>query len=418
MILPSLIERVFSASNIERWNDHPRPIQFTEMAKQAHKMIIAYVIARTEEDRGRAVDRGALLEGGIFELLHRVVLTDIKPPVFHRMMAEQGERVNLWVLDQLEGDLAPLAGGFFDRFRRYLLEPDAWRGEKALLKGAHYMATQWEFDLVYDLSRPLSGIEKTREEIESQINEHRNLAAVEEMLLQRGLAGRNRGIYEFVDLVGQLRFQKRWAQTPRIPQTSVLEHLLFVAILFHLVALEIDASPRRRIGGFLGGLFHDLPEVLTRDIISPVKNSIEGLDELVKKYERQAMEERIYPLLSPHWQGELRFFTEDEFDNKIRFISGEERHGLSFDELEDLSQEEGALPLDGTILKSCDKLAAYIEASFSIRTGITSPALRQGMANTDGMGLYRNLTVGDFSFSTLFDAFQIEDQGNGNDGQP
>ena len=416
MIAPSLVERIFSASTIERWNDHPRPIQFTEMAKQAHKMIIAYVIARTEEDRGRPVDREALLEGGIFELLHRIVLTDIKPPVFHRMMAEQGERVNLWVLDQLEGDLSGLAGNFFGRFRRYLLDPDGWRREKALLKGAHYMATQWEFDLVYDLSRPLSGIEKTREEIESQINEHRDLAAVEEMLLQRGLAGRNRGVYEFVDLVGQLRFQKRWAQTPRIPQTSVLEHLLFVAILFHLVALEIDASPRRRVGGFLGGLFHDLPEVLTRDIISPVKNSIEGLDELVKKYERQAMEERIYPLLPLHWQEELRFFTEDEFENKIRFASGEERRGLSLDELEHLSRREGSLPLDGKILKSCDKLAAYIEASFSIRTGITSPALRQGMANTDEAGTHRNLTVGNFSFSTLFDAFRVGESERGQKG--
>jgi putative hydrolase of HD superfamily len=407
MICPSLIERIFSASNIERWNDHPRPIQFTEMAKQAHKMIIAYVIARTEEDRGRAVGWERLIEGSIFELLHRVVLTDIKPPVFHRMMAEQGEKVNRWVLNQLDRDLAGLAGGFPDRFRSYLLDDDYSLEEKALLKGAHYMATQWEFDLVYDLSRPLSGIEKTREEIESQIKEHRNLAAIEEMLLQRGLGGnRNRGIYEFVDLVGQLRFQKRWAQTPRIPQTSVLEHLLFVAILFYLVAVEIGASPSRRVGGFLGGLFHDLPEVLTRDIISPVKNSIEGLDELVKEYERQAMEERIYPLLPAHWQGDLRFFTEEEFDNKVRLASGEQRGRLSFGELERLSREEGALALDGKILKSCDKLAAYIEASFSIRTGITSPALLQGMANTD-RAPQRNLTLGAFSFGKLFDAFQI-----------
>ncbi len=414
MIAPSLIERIFSASNIERWNDHPRPIQFTEMAKQAHKMIIAYVIARTEEDRGGTVDWGRLVEGGIFELLHRVVLTDIKPPVFHRMMAEQGDKVNRWVLHQLEEDLAGLAGGFLDRFRRYLLDADYCKAEKVLLKGAHYMATQWEFDLVYDLSRPLSGIEKTREEIESQINEHRNLAAIEEMLFQRGLGGgRNRGIYEFVDLVGQLRFQKRWAQTPRIPQTSVLEHLLFVAILFHLVAVEIGASERRRVGGFLGGLFHDLPEVLTRDIISPVKNSIEGLDELVKEYERQAMEERIYPLLPRHWQRELRFFTEEEFANKVRFPSGEQRRDLSFDELEALSLREGVLPLDGRILKSCDKLAAYIEASFSIRTGITSRALLQGMANTDAAAEHRNLTVGGFSFSTLFDAFRVDADHNG-----
>jgi hypothetical protein len=40
-----------------RWNDHARPAQFTEPAKQAHKMAIAWVIARCEEDRGGNLDR-------------------------------------------------------------------------------------------------------------------------------------------------------------------------------------------------------------------------------------------------------------------------------------------------------------------------------------------------------------------------
>ena len=83
MITRPLIERIFSAASIERWNDHPRPIQFSEMAKQAHKFIIAYVIAKYEEkENNTKIDWIMLIEGGIFEFLHRVVVTDIKPPVF------------------------------------------------------------------------------------------------------------------------------------------------------------------------------------------------------------------------------------------------------------------------------------------------------------------------------------------------
>lgn len=41
MIKRGLIETIFSAFSIERWNDHPRTAQFTEMDKQAHKAIIA-----------------------------------------------------------------------------------------------------------------------------------------------------------------------------------------------------------------------------------------------------------------------------------------------------------------------------------------------------------------------------------------
>ena len=43
---------------------------------------------------------------------------------------------------------------------------------------------------------------------------------------------------------------------------------------------------------FLCGLFHDLPEVLTRDIISPVKRSVPGLDELIKKIEERLVTEK------------------------------------------------------------------------------------------------------------------------------
>ena len=43
----------------------------------------------------------------------------------------------------------------------------------------------------------LYGIEKTREEIESQINEHRDLKAVEEMLISRDLSDRKKGLYGF-----------------------------------------------------------------------------------------------------------------------------------------------------------------------------------------------------------------------------
>ncbi len=93
MITRSLIELVFSAASMERWNDHPHPATFTELGKQAHKMIMAWVIARYEgEERGRDIDWTALIEGGIFEFLHRVVLTDIKPPVFHKLMQDPRQR--------------------------------------------------------------------------------------------------------------------------------------------------------------------------------------------------------------------------------------------------------------------------------------------------------------------------------------
>ena len=84
MIQKELIEKIYVAASMQRWMDHIRPVEFTELDKQAHKMTIAFVIAKYEElihGKGR-LDWIKLIEGGFFEFLQRVVLTDIKPPIF------------------------------------------------------------------------------------------------------------------------------------------------------------------------------------------------------------------------------------------------------------------------------------------------------------------------------------------------
>ena len=51
MITKSLIMLIHEAASIQRWNDHLRPwTGFTELDKQAHKMIYAYVLGRCEEN--------------------------------------------------------------------------------------------------------------------------------------------------------------------------------------------------------------------------------------------------------------------------------------------------------------------------------------------------------------------------------
>ena len=405
MISRSLIEKIFAAASIERWNDHPRPVQFTELAKQAHKMIIAYVIARHEEDRGKSLHWQSLIEGGIFEFLHRVILTDIKPPVFHKLMAHKKERdkLNLWVVERLQNDLEALSPALFNRFSHYLLtDPDSNR-ERKILRAAHYLATKWEFDYIYEWSRPLYGIDATKDEINRQIEEHRELGAVQTMLMNRELPDTEKGIYGFIALVGQLRFQKRWAQTPRIPETSVLGHLLIVAILSYFIALEIGACPRRSYNDFFGGLFHDLPEVLTRDIISPVKNSVEGLDDLIKEYERQAMEEKVYPLIPFEWRREIRYFTEDEFLNRIWPADNSSPQILHSEEIEETLNNDEHNPIDGRVIEACDKFSAFVEASLSMRTGITSPALDE--AKRKLYARYANKKLYGFPVGMLFDFF-------------
>ena len=92
----------------------------------------------------------------------------------------------------------------------------------------------------------------------------------------RYIESENKDLKTFLDIAGQLRFQQRWSHLYRVPRTSVLGHMLIVAMFSYLFSYMAGASRERRINNYLTGLFHDLPEVLTRDIINPVKKSVEG----------------------------------------------------------------------------------------------------------------------------------------------
>jgi putative hydrolase of HD superfamily len=337
-------------------------------------MVIAWVLGKHEEDEGHAVHWASLIEGGIFEFLHRVVVTDIRPPVFHKLMQDRDtrEQLNEWVFGKLKEDLLRLSPSFAERFRQYHHSQTA-SPERRILRAAHYLATKWEFDFILHWSAGMYGIEQTQQEIENQI-ESIGVAIAREMLL----APKSSRLWGFISLVGQLTFQRRWAQTPRIPQTSVLGHLLFVAIVAYLLSIEIGACPRRAYNNFFSGLFHDLPEVLTRDIVSPVKASVEGLDALIHRYEQEAMEDRIFPLLPSLWRRELRYYTEEEFTNKTWSGTEEALPRRHQGDIPDELNRDEYNPLDGQLIEVCDKLAAYAEASASIRMGIHPRALEDG----------------------------------------
>ncbi len=362
-----LINLFFQAAHMRRWNDHLRPVEFIELDKQAHKAVIAWALARYEEsENGAEIDWRMIIEGGMFEFMQRVILTDLKPPVFHRIKRNKGEELQEFVVSELSA-IPGVDSAMMEAFRSYF-DVDTFSLERRVLNAAHYLATDWEFRIVYEYNPRLYGIEDTRRAIDLQIEDHYDLVGVQRTLLGKKSAG-------FVDFTGQLRFQSRWARSPRSPMTSVLGHSLMVALMAFLISNNAGDCPRRMYNNFYTALFHDLPEVLTKDIISPIKRNIGGLQEILDGYERELVEDRLLPLLPSRWHPGMRYLLFEPGTNKA-MVSGEEK---VFDEdipaYLNVDQNE---PRDGRMVKMCDLLSAYLEASSSIKHGISSRTLRDG----------------------------------------
>ncbi|MGG7048551.1 MULTISPECIES: HD domain-containing protein [unclassified Campylobacter] len=377
MISPSLIEHIFKAASISRWNDYPKMTNLVELDKQAHKFIIAYFIANLEKD----VDMSYIIEAGIFEFLSRVVVTDIRPDVFHFIQKSKKEQVNAWVANELEELIKDIEDGkFLARLRTYLLEDDKTHSkERLILKAASYLATRWEFSIVYQTSQFLNDIDELKSKVDEEMEDYYELIGVRKIAMNQKLA-------RLVDLSGRLRFQKRWAQTPRIPETAVLGHMLVVAILSYFYSLKVGACKKRLENNFFCALFHDLPESLTRDIISPVKYGIKGLNEIISEYEMKLIDEKILPFVPDSFREDFSYilgirkkddkFIKDEFENRTF-----ENNIIPHDGMMENVNENRFNAIDGKALKYCDKLAAYIEAGMSISYGVKSKELSDGFKN-------------------------------------
>lgn len=386
MLRKNLLQLIFSGACLWRWNDKLRPVQLAEIEKQAHKMLVACALwqeASAKLDLEQSINLGAqIIEGALFDYFYRLIITDIKPPVFYkiRQNREHYEKLTEFVLTRLE-PLLSHTGAFWERMRLWHLEKNAEDNlDRRILAAAHLYASQWEFKLILPhnpFDEEMPGIGKS---FERELNAFYDLPGIPALLDPEN------ALSKFANLCGQLRFQIRWAQAPRIPATSVLGHMFIVAACAWMYSLAANATRGRACNNFFAGLFHDFPELLTRDIISPVKKSIPGMQEIIREYEESELKHRVLDPLSEagfhrivkriSWY--LGLDTGSEFQDCCR----EAGKIICLNGFEELSSHDSNLsdPKDGQLLKVCDLLAAYLEAHNSIRNGISSPHLLEARA--------------------------------------
>jgi len=166
----------------------------------------------------------------------------------------------------------------------------------------------------------------------------------------------------------------------------------------YLLSLQVGACRALSINNYLTRLFHDLPEVLTRDIVSPVKGAVEGLADLIKEIEREWMRREVYDLLPKEWHSQIRFFTENEFTDVI--VIGKKHKRVPCEELLDRYNRDEYNPRCGSLVKVADELAAYVEARQGIKNGSASQELRDAGSNL--FDKYQHQSIGNIALHELF----------------
>lgn len=377
---------------MQRWNDKLRPIELTEMDKQAHKMMIAFILGKVEQRKGAEVDWIQIIEGGIYEYLLRTVLTDIKPPIFYKIkeQAEEYKKLMNWAYQQWEMVFSDFEKVFFEKFTDYFSKNDENINRK-ILNAAHIRATMWEYNILEKFNSD-DYEENIKTRLEGEYIKFNDLSGIKILNQEKDKDKKERPLTQLIDLCGQLRYQLRWAHIHRMPRTSVLGHLLFVAIITYLLSAgqikDTKSCPKRLFNNFFTGLFHDLPEVLTRDIISPVKKSISGLSEIIKKEEVTQMNGKIIGLLPDYMRTEMKLFTgilplgciETETIGEFKNVWYTEGKWVESEtDIPNQYNQDIYDPRDGELVHAADQLAAFIEAFVAIENGCSSKELHEAL---------------------------------------
>ena len=379
----NLILKIFEGFSIQRWNDLIRPFDLVEMDKAGEKMVIAYIIGKYEEKKGNKINWKWMAYASLFDLLKKIALCDIKAPVqqmLKREFSREYMRLNEWVLKQYRQLITD--DSLFSEFTIYIGQkagsfktPDDLVASVHVYNAAHKYSTIRELEMLSVVNEK-ERLSKIENDLKADIQPYLDLEGLQKFMTRQKE-------FDFLLKIEQLRFQTRWNQTPRVPATSVLGHCFFVAIMTLLLGRETnpDMCERRVVNNYFSALFHDLPESVTRDIISPVKQATDALPNIVKKIEDEIVNKELVPLMDKYYVDEVIYYTSDEFSDRIKGKDGKVQK-VTWDELNGKYNKDNFNPVDGRLVRISDHLSALMEADISIKHGITSSHLQGGR---DGM---------------------------------
>ena len=370
--------KIFEGFSIQRWNDMIRPFDFVEMDKAGEKMFLAYIIGKHEEKKGKKINWTWMIYASLFDLLNKIALCDIKAPVQKMLREEFPEeflRLNEWILNQYK--LLIEDKDLFSKFTIYIGQksgsfkiPEDLKDTIHVYNAAHKYSTIRELEMLIPVNEK-ERVDCINSELQADIQPYLDLECLQKLMTHQKE-------FYFLLKIEQLRFQTRWNQTPRVPGTSVLGHCFYVAIMTLLLGRESNSNmcAERIINNYFSALFHDLPESVTRDIISPVKQATDDLPGIVKKIEEEIVSKELIPLMDDSYLNEILYYTNEEFANRI-MVDGKCKI-VSWEDLNGKYNSKEYNPVDGKLVRICDHFSALMEADISIKHGITSSHLTGG----------------------------------------
>ncbi|EKE27461.1 MAG: hypothetical protein ACD_3C00205G0014 [uncultured bacterium (gcode 4)] len=285
--------------SMKRWNNYPRIESVSLLDNLWFSLHTALFLAHLEESEWKTVDKEFIIKRMLFNSFKRLILSDI----------------NSWTRDYIWKQDRDILLTIENKAIKYILSlewPDYMRDDiretlynedKALelriisasKKYAWYrecMVNERVFPDIYDIS-----LQNIKISLEEKWKELQSLKT----LLQ------NDNYNKYLSQIRRLTHSMRWNQHNRIYPISVMSHLVVITFITYVMT-SIEKHHWKdfdMLDNLMRAIYHDIPESITWDIITPTKKAAPWFSEVLEKVEINMMNDYFFYYISPEYKEEI-----------------------------------------------------------------------------------------------------------------
>lgn len=126
--------------------------------------------------------------------------------------------------------------------------------------------------------------------------------------------------YNFFAMFSRMKYIDRWALMRNTRKENLSEHTLEVAAIAHALAVisnEKHGASLNAERAALLGIYHDMPEIITGDMPTPIKYGNPQLKQAYKAVERETAAQLVSMLPDYMQESYKRFFVKDSADAEL-----------------------------------------------------------------------------------------------------
>ena len=272
---------------------------------------VALFLSYLEEKKWKKVDKLFLIKRLIFSSFNRLILADINSGTREYILSLDKEIFKRLEGKALEKILELNGPEIIKDDIKDTLNDDSKELELLIIEAAKKYAGLRECTIN---ARVYSEVyEKTFNVIKQDLEKTRTkLLSLDELLW-------NEDFEKYLSHVRGLSHSFRWIQENRLFPVSVMSHLVYVTFISYVIwTLENEDWAELDMEELLlKSIYHDIPEAITWDIITPTKKAIPGFVEILEQVELKMMEDYMFWYVPEDYKNKISEYIFAPFDDEL-----------------------------------------------------------------------------------------------------